>query len=302
MFTVNSKKVEITYFPDGTCGIFNFPLDFIKQNYLGVPSADTYTKIEWKYESDKEYIQLKYIVDHIRSINNQAIIYLYCLYFPNSRMDRTKSDNEVFTLKYFTDFINSLKFASVFVLDPHSDVSVALINNIKKLDVDKYLTSSLNEIIKIEDVKPEDVIIFFPDAGAYKRYKDSKAFTNNKKLYGNKVRDWKSGKILGLKVLNEDGLEVENNIKEPYLNNKIVLMIDDIISYGGTLAYSADKLKQLGAKSIYGYASHVENSIDNEEKGTLLKRLNEETVKLIYTTNSLYSGKNEKIIILKDNS
>ena len=75
-------------------------------------------------------------------------------------------------------------------------------------------------------------------------------------------------------------------------------MIDDIISYGGTLAYSADELKRLGFDHIYAYATHVENSILNEEKGTLLKRLNDGTVEFIYTTDSLYSGEHEKIRVI----
>ena len=38
-------------------------------------------------------------------------------------------------------------------------------------------------------------------------------------------------------------------------------MIDDIISYGGTMYYSAKKLKELGVGKIYAYATHVENSL-----------------------------------------
>jgi ribose-phosphate pyrophosphokinase len=75
-------------------------------------------------------------------------------------------------------------------------------------------------------------------------------------------------------------------------------MIDDIISFGGTLAYSADELKRLGFKHVYAYATHVENSVLDEENGTLLKRLNDGTVERIYTTESLYSGNHEKITIL----
>jgi ribose-phosphate pyrophosphokinase len=75
-------------------------------------------------------------------------------------------------------------------------------------------------------------------------------------------------------------------------------MIDDIISYGGTLAYSADKLKGLCFEHIYAYATHTENSVLDPEKGTLLKRLENGTVDHIYTTRSTYSGKHDKITAL----
>lgn len=48
-------------------------------------------------------------------------------------MDRVKNPDEVFTLKYFCEFINDLKFDVVYVNDPHSDVSMALLNNVKGL-------------------------------------------------------------------------------------------------------------------------------------------------------------------------
>ena len=142
-----------------------------------------------------------------------------------------------------------------------------------------------------EDIYP-NVAIYFPDEGAYKRYK--KYFTSGIKrycVYGKKVRDWKTGQILGLEIYNKN----DEKVTEKDIKNKVFLMIDDIISYGGTMAYGADKLKELGAKEVYAYASHTENSILDEEKGTLLKRLENGTVKKLFTTNSLYSGTNKNI-------
>lgn len=88
-------------------------------------------------------------------------------------------------------------------------------------------------------------------------------FPNNKYCYGEKNRDWDTGKILGLNI-RTNGID---------LKDKAVLMIDDIISYGGSLYYSALKLKEFGTSRIYAYASHTENSVLNRDKGTLIKAL-----------------------------
>jgi chromosomal replication initiator protein len=77
-----------------------------------------------------------------------------------------------------------------------------------------------------------------------------------------------------------------------------ILMIDDIISYGGSLYHSANKLKELGVGKIYAYATHTENSVLDREKGTLIKSLENGTVEKLFTTNSLYSGKHEKIEVV----
>ena len=81
---------------------------------------------------------------------------------------------------------------------------------------------------------------------------------------------------------------------------KTVLMIDDIISYGGSLYYSALKLKELGVGKIYAYATHTENSVLDPEKGTLIKLLRNGTIEKLYTTNSIYTGNEEKIEIAGD--
>ena len=76
-------------------------------------------------------------------------------------------------------------------------------------------------------------------------------------------------------------------------------MIDDIIAYGGSLYYSALELKKAGAEKIYAYATHTENSVLDREKGTLRKALEDGTVENVFTTNSLYTGKHEKIVVME---
>ena len=82
-------------------------------------------------------------------------------YIPYERMDRETS-NQIFTCKYFCELINDLKFNKVYILDPHSNVSVGVLNNIKQICLNNYIESILNE-------NSIDVLCF-PDVGAYKKY------------------------------------------------------------------------------------------------------------------------------------
>ena len=194
----------------------------------------------------------------------------------------------------------SRKGYKVGVLDAHSNVSLALINRIQEMNiVDQNIYDVLCDIADDfnSDILYHEISIYFPDESAYKRYK--KYFQNEiikrNLFYGKKLRDWNTGQIIGLEIYNERD---EKITAEDIKGAKIFLMIDDIISYGGSMAYGADKLKELGAKHIYAYASHVENSILDTEKGTLIKRLNDNVVDKVYTTNSLYTGNNDKIKII----
>ena len=72
-------------------------------------------------------------------------------------------------------------------------------------------------------------------------------------------------------------------------------MIDDIIAYGGSLYYSAKELKRRGVDTIYAYATHTENSILDDEKGTLIKLLEDNTVERLYTTGAFSQGNMTKL-------
>lgn len=97
----------------------------------------------------------------------------------------------------------------------------------------------------------------------------------------------------GIKVIQPDEL---NGID---LQKQTILMVDDIIAYGGSLYYSAKELKRMGADTIYAYATHTENSILDKEKGTLIKLLEDNTVERLFTTGSLFIGEHDKITVLE---
>ena len=100
-----------------------------------------------------------------------------------------------------------------------------------------------------------------------KRY--SSMFDARHVSFGIKKRDWSTGKILGL--------EVEGDSPA----GKNIFIIDDICAYGGTVYYSAQKLKELGCKDINVFFSHCEDSI---AKGKLFEC---GMIKNIYTTDSI---------------
>jgi ribose-phosphate pyrophosphokinase len=277
MIKVNDIEFQVKHFPSGEQN-FTFPFN---------PLLDDIITIEWYYENDSELFTLINIVQHIRNKDINKYIGLFLPYIPHARMDRVENSEDVFTLKYFTEVINSLKFNRVDVFDPHSNVSTALLNNVNIIDINRIL----QQVIEFIKVDTQNLILYFPDAGAYKRYNKIPVISKfDKKIYGEKKRNWKTHRI--------EGLEIHGDCLSD-LPNATILMIDDIISYGGTFYYSALELKALGCNNIYAYASHTETEMLNEEKGTFIKLLNNDTVKRLFTTNSIFRQTHPKIEILK---
>lgn len=263
MLKLNDLEVTLGSFPDGTM--------LIKQ----LVPADEKITISWFYENDRELVALIYLANHIKAQGNENL-HLYMPYIPNARQDRVKSGEDVFTLKYFASLINGLGFKTVTVLDPHSSVSEALINNIVIQKPQKLIEDTIK---KIEELEGETPSMFYPDEGAGKRYS---GMINLPYAFGIKKRDWKTGTIMGLDVAGD----VEN------ISGKSILIVDDICSKGGTFYFSAKRLKELGANKIYLHITHCENSIFD---GQLLTS---DLIEKIYTTNSLITKEHEKIEVV----
>jgi ribose-phosphate pyrophosphokinase len=216
--------------------------------------------ITWHYENDAELFALICLRRHYA--DRKAILYMP--YIPHARMDRVKNANDVFTLKYFCEVINSLDFERVDVLDAHSNVALALLNRVHQVNVNDHIETA----IRLHD--NGNLALFFPDEGAMKRYGEDLATLGYKFAFGMKKREWETGKILGLDVMQHENIV-----------DKDVLIIDDICSKGGTFFHSAKALLDAGAESVSLYITHCENTILQGEIFTsgLINR--------VYTTDSL---------------
>ena len=263
MIKLNGQIIEIGHFPDGTL--------LMKQEFNGGKQT-----IDWRFENNEELVALNFLANHLRDTGAQYIV-LNMWYIPNARQDRVKKSEDIFTLKYFAQMINAMKFDEVYVLDPHSSVSEALFDNLFKGSPEFFIKIAYNKVSDI--VGDQDTVMFYPDEGAMKRYS---GMISKPYAFGIKERDWSSGKIKGLSVFGEDVVKGRN-----------VLIVDDISSRGGTFYHSAKKLKELGAKEIYLYITHCENTILEGEL------LTSGLIEKVYTTNSIFTKEHEKIEVFE---
>lgn len=268
MIKLNGEIVNINHFPDGTL--------LLKEESAWAGGGAH--KIEWYFESNEELVALMFLTKHLKNYDNTRKINLLLPYIPNARQDRVKTTEDVFTLKYFADIINYLNFNQVQVLDPHSSVSEALINNIVVCNPKNYTEKAITRVEARNNY--EQLVAFYPDEGAMKRYS---GLLDRPYAFGIKKRNWETGKIEGLDVAG-----CVDNIK-----GANVLIVDDICSRGGTFYHSAKKLKELGANKIYLYVTHCENTILEGEL------LTSGLIEKVYTTDSIFTKEHEKIEVFE---
>jgi ribose-phosphate pyrophosphokinase len=155
------------------------------------------------------------------------------------------------------------------VIDPHSDVLEAVINNFAKYDNLKLVKFALENIDNKNDAR-ERIVLVSPDAGAYKKIFDvAKEFGIQNIITANKVRDLKTGNIIRTEIPTLD----------PHKDLKYVI-IDDICDGGRTFVELAKVMKENRPTSkIYLVVTHGIFSKGLEELGDYFDG--------IFTTNSV---------------
>ncbi|RKP49969.1 ribose-phosphate pyrophosphokinase [Cohnella endophytica] len=232
MIILNGEQLEFKTFPNGET--------LVNGEQILEYASDNNT-VEFKYENDGDLIKLLFVKNFLADHRHKASLIVY--YMPYSRMDRVEGSS-VFTLKYVANFINGMNFDRVTVIEPHSDVTMALVDRSSA----KYLSIELlDRVIRETGFNPAEDYLFFPDAGAQKRYSKVKGY---KQLVGFKVRDFQTGEIRKLDVV--------GSVDKPGFK---AIIVDDLCSYGGTFLLSAERLKEIGASEIYLLVGHCEKSI-----------------------------------------
>jgi ribose-phosphate pyrophosphokinase len=146
---------------------------------------------------------LELIVCATAALRNTGIqnIQLYTPYFMGARSDRRFTEGDANYLKQvICPIINSQKFESVTILDPHSDVLEACLDNFVKINNHDIVKQALTAIDNKNDAQ-DRIVLVSPDAGAYKKIFDvAQKFGINKIITATKVRDVRTGKILHTEI------------------------------------------------------------------------------------------------------
>jgi ribose-phosphate pyrophosphokinase len=146
---------------------------------------------------------LELIVCATAALRNTGIqnIQLYTPYFMGARSDRRFTEGDANYLKQvICPIINSQKFESVTILDPHSDVLEACLDNFVKVNNHDIVKNALTDIDNKRDAQ-DRIVLVSPDAGAYKKIFDvAQKFDIRKIITATKVRDIKTGKILHTEI------------------------------------------------------------------------------------------------------
>ncbi len=183
--------------------------------------------------------ELLMMIDSVKRMGAKKIV-VVIPYLAYARQDKIFRPGESKFANLILRLIDSMRIDEVFVVDIHAPKILEEIQ-CKWINIDSMKV--LADYIKSLDVK--DLVVVAPDKGAVERSKAfAKHFGENVPVeYFEKIRDVKTGEITMTGKLN--------------LKDKDVVISDDIIATGGTMAKAIKLSKDSGADRVFAVATHA---------------------------------------------
>lgn len=234
----------------------------------GTVSTDDEVTITTRIRQFNDVGLLLLAADALRRMGVEKL-HLLLPYFPAARQDRVAVTGEALSVKVYADVLNSVGFDSITVLDPHSEVTPALLENVRIIDNHKFVAQCLKGM--------SDYALISPDGGALKKvYRLAQYFDIQQIVECSKHRDVKTGDLSGFAAYTDD------------LQGKTCVIVDDICDGGGTFLGLADELKRKNAGDIYLIVTHgiFSNGFDKLSQ----------KFKKIYSTDSFSTIQNEALL------
>ncbi len=173
-----------------------------------------------------------------------AYPHLVLPFVPGARQDRLNHSGDfLFTAKSVANMINSRKLPSVTVLDPHSDVTPALIDRCRVVHAADCITPPAGKY----------QAVISPDAGAEKRAGEVARKLGVPLIHAWKTRDVSTGAISGFGFDSNEGCGLVR------MGERIrVLVVDDICDGGGTFTGLAKVFQESHGNSVdlHLYTTH----------------------------------------------
>jgi ribose-phosphate pyrophosphokinase len=183
-------------------------------------------------------------------------------YFGFARQDRKDRPRVSIGAKLIADMLSVAGIDRLITMDLHADQIQGFFN----VPVD-HLSAVAMFIPHIRQMGLKDIVIASPDTGGTKRANVFAKHLGTDMVICHKTRT-KANAIDSMTLIGE-------------VENKDVIIIDDIIDTGGTIAKAADLMKSKGARSVRACATHAVLS------GTALERMEASALDEILLTDSI---------------
>ena len=260
----NLVKSEIRVFPDGESKI----------TLIGKISKKKSIVLQSIYPPvDTNLVQVLSLITKAKENSSEVIAVIP--YMGYARQDREFLPGEIVTMKVLGKLFKSAGASKIIVVDIHSSIGL------KHFSIKTKNVTAIPDLVGFfKKLSLKNPLVVSPDQGGKERAKEFAKEFNSDYIALEKTRDKKTGKV---KIKTKNLEEVEN---------RDLILVDDIISTGGSIIKATQFLKKQKCKRIYVACTHA-LLMNNAEK-----KIKKAGVTSIISTNTI-PGKTSKVDISK---
>jgi len=218
LMNIGMADVSIKRFPDGECYV-----KFNERVEEAIVVQNTYP--------DENLVELFLLQDALKRMNARVILIIP--YYGYGRQDKVFEEGEAVSAAKMAKLIE-MDADKIILINPHKE------HILKFFDVEAEICDGVPSIAEYFAGKIDAVIA--PDRGAL-QMAEKAAF-----IMGCEYDHFEKTRM--------SGSEVKMEVKNMEVEGKRILIIDDIISTGGTMTKAVELLKKQGAESIYAACIH----------------------------------------------
>ena len=220
-------EAKTRVFPDGESKI---TFGRIPKNSVILVVQSTYPPV------DTNLLQALSIISQARKVSSK--IYAIIPYMGYARQDRQFLSGEVVTMSIVARMLKSAGAKKIVVVDIHSKIAL---NHFK---IPKENVSAIPELAKyFKRMKLKDALVVSPDMGGALRAKKFAGLLQTNFIALKKSRNRNTGKV----VIQSSKVDVRG---------KDLILVDDIISTGGSIVKAAQFLKRQKCKRVFVACTH----------------------------------------------
>jgi len=230
-------EAKTRVFPDGESKI---TFGRIPKNSIVLVVQSTYPPV------DTNLLQALSIISQVRKVSSK--IYAIIPYMGYARQDRQFLSGEVVTMSIIARMIQAAGAKKVVAVDIHSKIAL---NHFK---IPKENVSAIPELAKyFKKMKLKNALVVSPDMGGSLRAKKFASLLNIGFIALKKSRNRNTGKV-------------QINSSKADVRGKDLILVDDIISTGGSIIKAAQFLKRQKCKRLFVACTHGLFVEDAEKK------------------------------------
>ena len=220
----------------GNCSILRFSDGEFQPAYEESVRGATVFIIQSTFPPTEHLFELLLMIDAAKRASAYKIVAVIP-YFGFARQDRKDRPRCAMGAKLVANLLVAAGVDRVMTMDLHADP----IQGFFDVPVDHLYASNIF-VPYLKSLNLEDIVIAAPDVGGTKRANAYSRFLNTEMAICYKLRK-KANEISEMKVIGD-------------IENKDVVIVDDMVDTAGTITLAANLMKELGAKSIRVVCTH----------------------------------------------